>query len=122
MVIVAKAARSHSRDAAKSPREIVLVLKTQIEAHVLDPETGAPEEIARAGDPPVQNVSMRAEAGALLKLSGKIVDAQFCLLRELGQADISIQMRIDKSEHAGQASGRQSGVWSRNSGGVRKGR
>jgi hypothetical protein len=62
-----KISRRDTRDAAKGSRKVILVLETQIEAHIEHAESRVPQKFARTEDAPVENVSMRAEASASLK-------------------------------------------------------
>src|SRR5580692_250911 len=100
---MAEARRRHSRHAAKGACKIILVLKTQIEAHVQYAEAGVPQKLAGPENAPLQNIPVRAESRASLKLCRKIEDAQLCILSERGQTDVFIQMRVDKRQYAFQA-------------------
>lgn len=102
-----EAGRRHARNSTKGAGKIVLVLKSQIKAHIQNGQAGLSKQFASTVDPALKNEPVRAETCTLPKLSCKIVHTQIRVVSELCEADVFAQMNLNVFEHALQARRRQ---------------
>jgi hypothetical protein len=112
-IALAKPGRRHAGHPAKRAREIVLVLKPQVEAYVQNTEICILKKLPRTRNAPVQNVSVGAESGAFLEQGREIVQAQIRIPSKVREGNILAQVRVNVLEDTLQSRRRQPGILDR---------
>jgi hypothetical protein len=112
-IAVSKAGRRHAGHPAKRAREVVLMLKPQVETHVQNTKICILEKLLRTRNAPVENVSVGAESGAFPEQGREIIHAQIRVPSKVREGDVLAEVRVNILQNTFQTRGRQARILDR---------
>jgi hypothetical protein len=112
-IAVPKSGRRHAGYPAKRAREIVLVLKPQVETHVQNTQIRILKKPLRTRNAPVEDVSVGAESGAFPEQGREIVQAQIRIPSKVREGNVLAEMRVNVLQDAFQSRRGQSRILDR---------